>query len=362
MDVSRKVAVLVVDDSPLCRQLISDALTADPAIEIIGIAENGQQAIQRVRELKPDVVTMDVDMPVLDGLGATEQIMGSTPVPILVLTADPRNQAPALTHRALSVGALALQVKPPLDAGPEAWNLAREVKLLSTVKVIRHLKAAKKATTGAFPVYASGATPLPEPIAPLSSPFGVIGIGSSTGGPQVVHKLLSELPADFPVPVVVVQHINAAFSDPLGSWLAASSKLQVRVAKDGDVLAPGTVLLAPPQAHLVVQRGRVTLSDAPAKEGHLPSATIMLESMAKAYGRRAVGVLLTGMGTDGVDGLAAIRTAGGRTVAQSQESSVVWGMPGAAVAKGVVDHVVHGEEMAQALTKLVRGQEVPKQP
>jgi two-component system chemotaxis response regulator CheB len=178
----------------------------------------------------------------------------------------------------------------------------------------------------------------------------------------VVHKLLSELPADFPVPVVVVQHINAAFSDPLGSWLAASSKLQVRVAKDGDVLSPGTVLLAPPQAHLVVQRGRVTLSDAPAREGHLPSATIMLESMAKAYGRRAVGVLLTGMGTDGVDGLAAIRTAGGKTVAQSQESSVVWGMPGAAVGKGIVDHIVHGEEMAQALTRLVKGLEVPKQP
>src|SRR5438552_1906816 len=140
----KKVGVLVVDDSPICRQLIADALKRDPELEVIGTAENGSEAVKRAQELKPSVITMDVDMPVMDGLTAVEMIMADNPTPILVLTADPRNQAPELTCKALEVGALALQVKPALDAGPEAWNLAREVKLLSSVKVIRHLRGVKR--------------------------------------------------------------------------------------------------------------------------------------------------------------------------------------------------------------------------
>ncbi len=220
---TRKVGVLVVDDSPMCRQLIVDAIKRDPDLEVVGKADTGQEAIAKARALKPHVITMDVDMPGIDGLEAVERIMGEVPTPILVLTADPRNQAPALTHRALAVGALALQVKPAMDAGPDAWNLAREVKLLSTVKVIRHLRGVKKSTgiTAAFS--SPGSTPSIDPgIAPGSaSPIGLVVIASSTGGPQVVHKLVSDLPADFPAPVAVVQHINAAFADSLAGWLAA---------------------------------------------------------------------------------------------------------------------------------------------
>src|SRR3954470_6837331 len=186
---ARKVTVLVVDDSPICRQLIIDALSKDADLEIAGTAETGQEAVQKTASLRPNVITMDVDMPVMDGLTATERIMGETPTPILVLTADPRNQAPELTHRALEVGALALQVKPSLDAGAEAWNLAREVKLLSSVKVIRHLRGGKKTAPPAKPA------PAVSPAADLqlfsSSPVGLVAIASSTGGPQVVHKLLS---------------------------------------------------------------------------------------------------------------------------------------------------------------------------
>ncbi|MBE2253137.1 MAG: chemotaxis-specific protein-glutamate methyltransferase CheB [Myxococcus sp.] len=355
---SRKCQVLVVDDSPLCRQLIIDAITADPDIEVVGEAANGQEAIARVAELKPQVVTMDVDMPVLDGLSACEQIMSENPTPILVLTADPRNQAPELTHRALAAGALALQVKPALDAGPDAWNLAREVKLLSTVKVIRHLRSLKKPATG-VPGATSSSAPSLEPAASAgASPIGLVVIASSTGGPQVVHKLLSDLPADFPAPVLVVQHINAAFAESLVGWLGTSAKLKVRGAKDGDLLTPGTVLIAPSGSHLTVpSRGRVSVTPGPARDGHLPSATSLLESAAKVYGKRVVGVILTGMGTDGVDGLAAIRAAGGKTIAQSQESSVVFGMPGAAIARGVVDHVVHGDDVGKVLLQLSRGVE-----
>jgi two-component system, chemotaxis family, protein-glutamate methylesterase/glutaminase len=356
---SRKCQVLVVDDSPLCRQLIIDAITTDPDIEVVGQAEDGEQAIKKVAELKPQVVTMDVDMPVLDGLSACERIMSETPTPILVLTADPRNQAPELTHRALAAGALALQVKPALDAGPEAWNLAREVKLLATVKVIRHLRGVKKPNAGAF-VAAPAAASAPEP-AMSASPVGLVVLASSTGGPQVVHKLVSDLPADFPAPVVVVQHINAAFADSLVGWLGTSAKLKVRAAKDGDLLTPGTVLIAPSGFHLTIpSRGRVAVQPGEPRDGHLPSATLLLESAAKSYGKRTVGVILTGMGNDGVDGMAAIRAAGGKTIAQSQESCVVFGMPGAAIGRGVVDYIVHGDDVGKALLRLARGQDPAK--
>lgn len=349
-----KIGVLVVDDSPICRQLISDALKKDPDLQIIGTASDGKEAIALAQKLKPNVITMDVDMPVMDGLAACEHIMAELPTPILVLTADPRNQAPELTCRALEVGALALQVKPALDAGPEAWNLAREVKLLSSVKVIRHLRGRK--TYGAAPNPA--AKPLVEPDFGLgSSPVGIVAIASSTGGPQVIHKLFSELPADFPAPIVVVQHINNAFAESLSGWLAASSKLKVKLAKEGDALTPGTVLIAPPGQHMLIpQRGRVALRGGEPKDGHIPSATLLLESAAKAYGRRTVGMILTGMGADGADGMLAIKNAGGRTIAQNEESCVVFGMPGAAIAKNAAEQVVHGDELSKVLMKLARGE------
>lgn len=354
---SRKVTVLVVDDSALCRQLIIDALSKDPQLEVIGTAGTGQEAIEKTALLHPNVITMDVDMPVMDGLTATERIMGEHPTPILVLTADPRREAPELTHRALEVGALALQVKPALDAGPEAWNLAREVRLLAGVKVIRHLRGPSARKASARPAPATSSPQ--DAVAFSASPVGLVAIASSTGGPQVVHKLLSELPGDFPAPIVLVQHINAAFAESLAGWLAASSRLKIKVARDGDALTPGVVLIAPPNQHMVIpQRGRVVLRPGEARDGHMPSATTLLESAAKAYGKRAVGVILTGMGSDGADGMLAVKQAGGHTVAQNQESCVVFGMPGAAIAKEAVEHVVHGDDVSAVLLKLVRGEAV----
>jgi two-component system chemotaxis response regulator CheB len=350
---SKKVGVLVVDDSPICRQLICDALAKDPEVEIVGTAADGKEAVSLAVKLRPSVITMDVEMPVMDGLTAVENIMADNPIPILVLTADPRHQAPELTCKALEVGALALQVKPSLDAGPEAWNLAREVKLLSSVRVIRHLRGVAKKKPAPAPQVSS-----PQQSAAFStSSIGLVAIGSSTGGPQVIHKLLSELPGDFPAPLVVVQHINASFAESLAGWLAASSKLKVRLARDGDALMPGEVLFAPPGKHLMVAaRGRVGLVAGEPRDGHLPSATVLLESAAQVYGRRTVGMILTGMGSDGAEGMAAIKAAGGRTIAQSEESCVVFGMPGAAIARKVVDRVVHGDDLSQALLRLARGE------
>lgn len=350
---SKKVGVLVVDDSPICRQLICDALSKDPEVEVVGMAADGKEAISLAVKLRPNVITMDVDMPVMDGLTAVENIMAENPIPILVLTADPRHQAPELTCRALELGALALQVKPSLDAGPEAWNLAREVKLLSSVRVIRHLRGVARKKSAPAPQTSS-----PQQLAAFSnSSVGIVAIASSTGGPQVIHKLFSELPGDFPAPVVVVQHINASFAESLAGWLAASSKLKIRLAKEGDPLIPGEVLIAPPGKHLVIpSRGRVILVAGEPRDGHMPSGSTLLESAAQIYGRRAVGMILTGMGTDGADGMAAIRAAGGRTIAQNEESCVVFGMPGAAIARKAVSQVVHGDDLSHALLRLARGE------
>jgi len=353
----KKVGVMVVDDSPICRQLIADALRDDPEIEVVSQCANGKDAVEQAQRIHPAVITMDLDMPVMDGLEAVESIMADNPIPILVLTADPQKQAPELTCRALELGALALQVKPAMDAGPEAWNLARELKLLASVRVIRHLRGVSR-KRGARPA-APEVSAAVDAAAFSTSPVGLVAIASSTGGPQVVHKLLSELPGDFPAPITLVQHINASFAESLAGWLAATSKLKVRLAKEGDSLVPGEVLIAQPGKHMVIPtRGRISLRPGEPKDGHVPSATFMLESAAKAYGRRAVGVILTGMGTDGADGILAIRNAGGHTIAQSEESCVVFGMPGAAVAKGAVEQLVHGDDLSQALLRLARGEPV----
>lgn len=348
----RKVGVLVVDDSPLCRQLICDALEKDSELEILGTAENGEEAIRKVQELRPNVVTLDVDMPVMDGLTAVEHIMQDNPTPILMLTADPRQQAPELTCRALELGALALQVKPALDAGPEAWNLAREVKLLSTVRVIRHRRGAKKFAP---------LTPLPVvETTPMNSSIGLVVIGASTGGPQVLQKLIADLPAEFPAPIVIVQHINSAFAESLAGWLQHTSRLKIKLAREGDALMPGHVLIAAPGSHLVVaSRGRVGLRAGEDRDGHKPSASLLMESAAQLYGRRTVGMLLTGMGEDGAAGMQAIKAAGGRTLVQNEESCVVFGMPGAAIARGAVDQIVHADELAGALMRLARSPLVP---
>ncbi len=234
------------------------------------------------------------------------------------------------------------------------------MKLLSTVKVIRHLR--KKARGANEPNAGRSATPV-EPANYTSSPIGVVAIASSTGGPQVIHKLFSSLPSDFPAPIVLVQHINAAFAESLAGWLASTSKLKVRLAKDNDALVPGEVLIAPSNMHMVIPgRGRVALRPGEPRDGHIPSGSMLLETAAKAYGRRAVGVILTGMGTDGADGMLAVKNGGGRTIAQSQESCVVFGMPGAALAKKAVDHVVHGDDLAAALMKLARGENLLPSP
>jgi two-component system chemotaxis response regulator CheB len=343
-----RIRVLVVDDSPTFRRLLSTILRADPELEVIGQAADGAAAIEMVKRLRPDIVTMDVHMPGLDGFAATKRIMVETPTPILITTSvDPRVLSVSL--EAVRVGALAVQAKPGDPLGPgfdeEARELVRQVKAMARVKVVRHFEPE--------PVRAA-VPPVTSAAALYRSPAEVVAIAASTGGPAAIHRILSTLTADFPMPILVVQHIARGFSPGFAEWLDKASPLRVKLAADGEPLQPGTVYVAVDDHHLALSLARhIHLSSAPAVGGFRPSGTVLFESVAAAYGSHALAVILTGMGRDGVDGLRAIRQAGGRSIAESEESAVVYGMPGAAVNAGLADFILPLEQICTSLAELM---------
>jgi len=334
----RAVQVLVADDSPLFREMLCGVIGAEAGYQVVGVAANGDEAARLARSLRPDVVTMDLHMPDADGFSGIARIMAETPTPILVLTSVP---AAAVTFRALSLGALDILEKPEpgADLGEYGHLLRSRLRLLAGVKVIRHLRGLR-------------ATP------PAAAGPGVrsdlIAIGASLGGPKALATLLRALPAAFPAPVVVVQHIADGFTEGLAAWLDQESELTVRVASDGEHLEPGLVLVAPTGRHLLVGRGRVRLTDGPAVGGFRPSVTPLFRSVAEAFGPRACGVLLTGMGRDGADGLHALRHAGGHAIVQDEATSAVFGMPRAAIEAGAVDRVLPLDDIPRALLELTR--------
>ena len=344
----KRIRVLVVDDSPTSRLLLVSILRADDAIDVVGQAADGVEAVEMVKRLRPDIVTMDVQMPRLDGFAATKRIMVETPTPILVTTSlDPR--ALSVSLEAIRVGALAVQAKPadPLAPGfdEEARELVRQVKAMSQVKVVRHREPEPP------PVPATHA----ESAAVLHDiPAEVVAIAASTGGPAALHRILTTLPADFDVPILVVQHMSRGFGPGFTGWLDKASPLRIKLAEEGEVLRPGTVYVAIDDHHLCVSPARrVRLSAAPAVGGFRPSGTVLFESVASAFGRSAVAVILTGMGRDGVDGLRAIRRAGGRIVAESEATAVIYGMPGAAVLAGLADFILPLDQVCGAMAGLV---------
>ncbi|MEK6260115.1 MAG: chemotaxis response regulator protein-glutamate methylesterase [Planctomycetota bacterium] len=342
--------VLIVDDSPTARGLLTGILGSDPGIQIIGEAANGAEAVQRTRDLRPDLVTMDVHMPHMDGYGATKEIMIHCPTPIVIVTASLGARDVAATMRALEAGALTVLEKPVGSGSPhfeaQARQLIATVKAMADVKVVRHHRSPKLNQ------------PIPSSASPRVSPRTgrgrIIAIAASTGGPAALQTILSRLPTKLPVPIVVVQHISRGFVTGLASWLGTVCKLDVRVARDGEPLVPGTVYLAPEDKHLGV-RGRtgIALSDESPVGGFRPAGTVLFESVAQAFGGEMVGVILTGMGEDGVQGLRAVRAAGGTVIAQDEATSIVFGMPGVAIASGLADDVLPLEAIASRLLELI---------
>jgi two-component system, chemotaxis family, protein-glutamate methylesterase/glutaminase len=348
----KRIRVLVVDDSATSRLLLVEILRADEEIEVVGQAADGVEALAMVKRLSPDIVTMDVHMPRLDGFAATKRIMVEAPTPILIITSvDAR--ALSISLEAIRAGALAVQAKPGDPSAPgfdeEARELVRQVKAMSEVKVVRHHgEPARPPTSSSGAVAPSSAALLHD------LPAEVVAIAASTGGPAALHRILAPLSADFPVPILVVQHISRGFGPGLADWLDKASPLRVKLAEDGETLRPATVYVAVDDRHLCVSASRrIHLSAAPAVGGFRPSGTALFESVAAAFGRGAVAVILTGMGRDGVDGLRAIRRAGGRTIAESKATAVVYGMPGAAVRDGLADLVLPLHEVCAAVAGLL---------
>lgn len=343
--------VLLAEDSTIFVNVLVDILEAEAGLEIVAIADNGVDAVEYCDRHKPDIVLMDIHMPRLDGLSATEQIMARCPTPILVITADPHRGGVDMSFRALSAGALDLMAKPDTLPFPEAdrARLLRKIRLLSQIPVVRHIRARSRHPI-ATPVERSAARGDGD----AHCPHTVIGIVGSTGGPRALAKICTQLPEDFAATVVIVQHITRGFSRHLARWLDKHSPLKVYEASDGDLLKPGHIVIAPTEHHLVIDESlQLAVRAGPPIGGHRPSGDRMLMSLARHLSPGAIGVVLSGMGDDGAAGLTALAQSGCHTLAQDEATSVVYGMPRAAEARGIVEYSLPDAEIAPTLVRLV---------
>lgn len=345
------IRVLVVEDSPTARDLLIRILRADPAIEIVATAHTGEEALKAVERTRPDVVTMDVDMPKMNGFDATRWIMETHPTRIVIVsgTADPTDTANAF--RAIESGALAILQKPLGLGHPDhersSAELLRTVKLMSEVKVVRRWARFRPVDT--LPAVSTREFQFQ----PVQGHIKLVAIGASTGGPPALQTILSGLPKDFPVPVLIVQHIAAGFTQGLVEWLALSSKLPVHLPTHGQLVLAGNVYVAPDELHMAIGGdGRIQLSADEPENSLRPSISYLFRSVVKTCGPSAIGVLLTGMGKDGAWELKLMKEQGALTIAQDRESSVVHGMPGEAAKMGGASYVLSPEKICIALASL----------
>jgi two-component system chemotaxis response regulator CheB len=348
-----KVRVLVVDDSALMRRVIWGLLEEDPEIQVVGSAVDGVDAIEKVQLLKPDVVTLDVEMPRLDGLQTLGYLMSEQPTPCVMLSAyTPRGAETTL--KALDYGATDFVLKP---SGVVSLDLDRvRDELLGKIKVARGIDLKRlpfKPGTGSGAAQAAVRPKQPSPVDRGS----IVAIGTSTGGPRALAALLPAMPKGFPAPVVVVQHMSAGFTRSLAERLDRDSQMRVKEAEAGERLEAGTIYLAPGDWHMTLKRNgqavHVVLDQSPPVLGVRPCADLLFQSVAEAYQGKAVGVVLTGMGRDGAKGLKAMRATGARTIAQDEATSVVYGMPRAAFAAGCVERVLPLDQIVPAIVELL---------
>ncbi len=349
-----KIRVVVVEDSLTVRRHLIDVLGGDADIDVVGEADDGKRAIDLCRELRPDIVTLDMMLPVMTGLAATEYIMAHCPTPILIISSSTNRGELVRTYEALAAGAVDVLEKPRGDEVGDEWErkLLSTVKLVSRIKVITHLRGKLRAQA-----------PLSLPPRASRPSCDVVAIGASTGGPGALAQILRTLPASYPIPILLVLHIGEVFARQLADWLDALSHLSVAFAKDGDPIPPvgrGSVLMAPPSHHLVVRGGRLRLTKDAERHSCRPSVDALFESLADDMGSRSAACLLTGMGRDGASGLLRLRQAGARTIAQDEATSVVFGMPHEAILLGAAERVLALGDIARALVDLTgREKELP---
>lgn len=343
----RRIGVLIVDDSKVVQMLLSGILEADPEIRVVGRVGDGEAALEFVRNHAPDVILMDLHMPGMDGLEATRRIMETRPVPIIVCTATGEAKEVATTFRVMEVGALDCLEK-PVGIGHASFaeiaeHLRQTVKVMSEVKLVRRWS---RPPTG---------TPRSEP-GRLPTSVRFVGIGASTGGPTVLQAILAGLPKDFPAPILVVQHIAPGFLPGLVEWLIQTTDFPVRIAGHGETPQPGHAYMAPDDYHMGIgASGSIVLTRDASEIGLRPAVSHLFRSLAHVSGRETVGVLLTGMGKDGARELKSMKDKGAVTIAQDQETSIVYGMPREALEIGGVTHVLGADKIADALVAVVGG-------
>jgi two-component system chemotaxis response regulator CheB len=344
------IKVLVVDDSPVAAELLQYVLNSDPALQVLGRVSDGSQVVEAAKRLKPDVITMDIHMPCMNGFDATREIMRVHPTPIVIVSGSTATAETATTFEAIEAGALAVVGKPAAIDHPDHAATAREllriVKLMSEVKVVRRW--------GPNHLEQAGATTLRPQDSSPSADIKLVALGASTGGPVVVRNILETLPADFRAPVLIVQHIAEGFVSGFAEWLGQTSNLPVQIAAHGVRPLPGHAYLAPDGFHMGVDSaGLIALSKSAPENGLCPSVSHLFRSVASVFGENACGVLLTGMGRDGARELKQIKERGGVTIAQDKESSVVHGMPGEAINIGAATQVLSADKIGAVLTSIV---------
>jgi len=382
MDVGKKIRVLVVDDSAFMRKVLLSIISADPTLEVAGEAKDGREAVASADALKPDVITMDINMPHMDGLQATEAIMANNPRPIVIVSSESREGAEP-TLKALELGAIDFVAKPSsgidLDMNTVREELCRKLRIASKVRVVRTAAKTKLAQEIAAsaprtePTLPSGYSPeslaTRESLKPKSSVFGsgsgatlgkqngrfpVVVIASSTGGPATLMRLIPAFPKDFPGAVLLIQHMPGSFTGQFSEQLQQVAGIRVKEAEPGEIISQGTLYVCPGSHHLrLSQTGRITLDEGPRINGYRPCCDVTLETTAEYAGNMGIGVILTGMGNDGSRGIQAIKSAGGHVIAQDEATSVIFGMNAEAIKTGAVDQIQPLEDIYPAIEKRV---------
>jgi two-component system chemotaxis response regulator CheB len=356
MPPEKKIRVLVVDDSAFMCKVLQEIINSDPQLEVAGQARDGRDAVTLAESLRPDVITMDINMPHVDGLQATEMIMSQHPRPIVIVSSESREGASG-TLRALELGAIDFVPKPSsgidLDMRSVRDELTRKLKMAAKVRVVRTATRVKAASVSA-PAPANGKARTPVAAPPNGAKFPIVVIAASTGGPAAVMKVVAGLPRDFSAAVLLVLHMPAAFTKQFTLQLAEVSRLPVKEAEANEAVQPGMIYLCPGSHHLRVSAtGKIMLDPGLRIEGYLPCANAALETVA-AYSRLlAIAVVLTGMGNDAAKGVRTIKACGGYVIAQDEASSVIFGMPAEAIKTGAVDEVVDLNEVSAAIERRV---------
>lgn len=349
--VSHPIKVLIVEDSPTAAELLTFIINSDPALKVIGWVDNGERALNFIKWETPDVITMDILMPKMDGFETTRRIMQTTPIPIIIVSANFKREDVNKSFQAITAGALDILEKPRGPDDPHFANMAKAI--LTAIKTVAGAKLITRRFSAPLPPIPTVAAThsLPD----ISQPIEAIAIGSSLGGPQALSTIFSQLSAAFPVPIFVVQHISHGFTQGFADWLKEGSRLKVKIPQNQEQSQPNHIYIAPDNCHLeILKGGRIYLSNEPPDNGLRPSVGHLFRSMAKAYGSSGMGIILTGMGRDGVEDLLLMKKAGALTIAQDQESSLMFGMPKEAISIGAAKHVLSLQEIIQLLKKIAK--------